>query len=474
MSDLARLMRMAEGYQKRRMDHGYRQRTPGYPEYASQAIRDVGPVARDTLGGMLPGVGEAMDVQDMISGAQNANIPQMALGAAGLALPFVAGRGIQGALDAAQRRVGPVGDVPYEPNALMALEAARGSPAGGQMQVFAGRGSQTADTAALERAEAMAAGGSAAEDIWRETGWWVPTPDGPTPPGGAPRYEIPEPEGMEVRQRTPQTEAYERNAREQFEETDLALEVRRAMDRDGVSAEEAGAAFGLDPGHDAVERAAEDTVEDLEAWRRGIVKMAKLYEDRGRPLHERIDFPELKKAYPETDRISVTYFDPMTSTDPRVRGDGSLAAYYDPRREQLGLNTRRDPAEMASRSVHEVQHVIQNQERGFSPGGSGIDAAHGFGRVEKGKTKDLQPLQSDLYRYKETGDAQYKPAADQARELIDKYRRLDSMDAYERYRRFGGEAEARAVQARLRMTPEERRRRPPWLDYDVPLRDLVP
>ncbi len=36
------------------------------------------------------------------------------------------------------------------------------------------------------------------------------------------------------------------------------------------------------------------------------------------------------------------------------------------------------------------------------------------------------------------------------------------------YHRVAGEVEARAVQKRLDLTPEQRRSRPPWLDYDVP------
>ena len=38
----------------------------------------------------------------------------------------------------------------------------------------------------------------------------------------------------------------------------------------------------------------------------------------------------------------------------------------------------------------------------------------------------------------------------------------------EQYERLAGEVEARAVETRANMTPEQRRARPPWLDYDVP------
>lgn len=42
------------------------------------------------------------------------------------------------------------------------------------------------------------------------------------------------------------------------------------------------------------------------------------------------------------------------------------------------------------------------------------------------------------------------------------------MDPYDLYKAHAGEVEARATQARMKLTPEERRAREPWLDYDVP------
>ena len=44
----------------------------------------------------------------------------------------------------------------------------------------------------------------------------------------------------------------------------------------------------------------------------------------------------------------------------------------------------------------------------------------------------------------------------------------DKAIANDLYRRLSGEAEARTVQKRMDLTPEQRAARPPWLDYDVP------
>jgi len=38
---------------------------------------------------------------------------------------------------------------------------------------------------------------------------------------------------------------------------------------------------------------------------------------------------------------------------------------------------------------------------------------------------------------------------------------------------FARRVEARAVEARRDLTPEQRRARPPWLDYDVPEGDQI-
>jgi len=44
---------------------------------------------------------------------------------------------------------------------------------------------------------------------------------------------------------------------------------------------------------------------------------------------------------------------------------------------------------------------------------------------------------------------------------------------YSDYARMANEVEARAVQKRMDLTPDQRRARPPWLDYDVPEQDQI-
>ena len=47
--------------------------------------------------------------------------------------------------------------------------------------------------------------------------------------------------------------------------------------------------------------------------------------------------------------------------------------------------------------------------------------------------------------------------------------RLGGLSPDQAYHRLAGEVEARAVQSRMDLSPEQRAARAPWLDYDVPV-----
>jgi hypothetical protein len=121
---------------RRELEHGgYRARTPGYPEYASGAINDLATVENLSSTG-LPIVSDAADAALASDAARRGNWGEAAMYGAALALPFVSGPFIKAGVDAAGRYLGPVGDVPADPNAanLLELEAyRRGTPAGGEL-----------------------------------------------------------------------------------------------------------------------------------------------------------------------------------------------------------------------------------------------------------------------------------------------------------------------------------------------------
>jgi hypothetical protein len=73
-----------------RMDHGYRQQTPGYSEYATGAIRGLFPTGADMLSASgIPGVSDAADVALLIDSLRKGNFGEAGILGAAAALPFV-------------------------------------------------------------------------------------------------------------------------------------------------------------------------------------------------------------------------------------------------------------------------------------------------------------------------------------------------------------------------------------------------
>jgi len=125
ITELELLWRM-ERARRRQMDTGYRARTPGYSEYASGALGDVATV--ETLSNTgFPIVSDAADAALATDAARRGKWGEAALYGTALALPFVSGPVLKKGFDVIGRKLGPVGDVPYDPNIanLVELEAYR-------------------------------------------------------------------------------------------------------------------------------------------------------------------------------------------------------------------------------------------------------------------------------------------------------------------------------------------------------------
>lgn len=126
------------------------------------------------------------------------------------------------------------------------------------------------------------------------------------------------------------------------------------------------------------------------------------------PAEKVIDHPSLYEAYPDTRKIGIgSEFGDGAGY--RARG-GFFDRMLGVGKENISLGDEAAPTSY----LHELQHGIQRRE-GTSTGGSPT-------------------------------------------------RRLD----FDTYQRLSGETEARAVERRANLTPEQRAARPPWLDYDVP------
>ncbi len=221
-------------------------------------------------------------------------------------------------------------------------------------------------------------------------------------------------------------------------------------------------------------------IDDSQAMARMPVSGIEARQDQYRvtaPMAYRHD--DLYAAYPE-----------LMSTGIRSER-GNPGAYFEPENNIVGIvGPKPDKYDMPRADVvgHELQHNVQKLED-FARGGSmaqfseaparRLELEYGWSKAAVDKLKSAidegadQALIRDPSR---NGAYTMIQGRDEMARLYDELSsRLGQLDAeykaadpFEQYRRLYGEVEARAVQARMNMTPEERRLRPFWLDADVP------
>lgn len=148
-----------------------------------------------------------------------------------------------------------------------------------------------------------------------------------------------------------------------------------------------------------------------------------------------------------------------------------------------------DPIQTRSVTLHELQHAVQNRE-GFARGGNAAEFASG--PMFDGRARDLagelsQAITGGLGARPDeiVGSIKYAdPAA--LSPILKKYGLVSVDDAvaflkaedvkrtpFGQYQRLAGEAEARAVQSRMNLNPQQRRELFPFDSYDVPINSLI-
>lgn len=274
----------------------------------------------------------------------------------------------------------------------------------GSLGTFAGRLSKTADQDALARAESMLASGADRQAVWDQTGWFKGA-------DGQMRYEIPD-GAAKIGPK--------------------ALEELTAGD-----------------GYGATQRTAAGA------------------------LHH----SDLYAAYPELRQTSVDarYNDELprhlANAEYRHRSDGNGD------RAQINLSANSLDGDMGVRPMllHEMQHGIQAQE-GFASGGDPRALARRL--PDPDELSDAQLLAgmartverpSDVYAkfYRLTGREPRGNAIPIFEQTAPEQLRSMPTSGMDAYRRLAGEVEARNVEARRNMSPEELRAQPPWMTQDV-------
>ena len=175
-----------------------------------------------------------------------------------------------------------------------------------------------------------------------------------------------------------------------------------------------------------------------------------------------IKHQQLKRAYPELNEVTFLHYP----------DEKYLGANFDPAENVVTMGQK---AMEPSRGValHELQHIIQREE-GFAKGGSPSSVLDDYYQQIDNKLKFLSRQMDALPEYERKFDPFIKSTYDELKSNYDQLLNQKlSADPMEVYKRLAGEAEARAVQQRMSMNPQQRREVFPEESYDVPVNELV-
>lgn len=180
--------------------------------------------------------------------------------------------------------------------------------------------------------------------------------------------------------------------------------------------------------------------------------------------------------YPEARFIPVT-------ADPSRAGAG-----WNPVTKEMRIGTKfHEEANPLSSSLHESNHYVQDLENFYSGASNDSDSILKMKNKVSNEAWDASTKVFEAERALDdakttygVGSMQYNNAQRKLNNAIkikdaasEKERAIYGMSNNDIYERSAGEAEARIVQKRMSMTPEERLARPPWYDLDVPEEELI-
>jgi hypothetical protein len=208
-------------------------------------------------------------------------------------------------------------------------------------------------------------------------------------------------------------------------------------------------------------------------WRQEISdQSAKLTLGRGSPdeygaieaktFEGALKHQQLKRAYPELNNVTFQHWP----------NESYQGANFDPS-EMIVTMGQKAMEPQRGVALHELQHVIQRNE-GFAKGGSPSNVLDeyysGINKQLSSLAKEMDSLPEFERKFDQAKQAEFNVLQSKYQELMNQ--KL-SANAEEAYRRLAGEAEARAVQSRMNMTPAQRRATFPEESYDVPLNELI-
>ena len=236
------------------------------------------------------------------------------------------------------------------------------------------------------------------------------------------------------------------------------LSVARKMEEEKKDAKAIKMATGWERGADGKWRYEMPDAKIKDTMDVGGGHIVKRYEDdmlwNGGKLSDVIDAPELFKAYPHLKDVRI-------ETD-AIMNDMPSNGEYNAKTNTITIHAD-ELKYMNSILNHEIQHAIQSIE-GFDRGGSP--------RLVRGEIKKrLAEVTKQIRQLRAEGkEDEAKAIAEKNRGLYNAYQ---ANDDYNSYKSLAGEVEARNVQERMNMTPEERRKTLAESTEDVARKDQI-
>jgi hypothetical protein len=169
-----------------------------------------------------------------------------------------------------------------------------------------------------------------------------------------------------------------------------------------------------------------------------------------------IKHQQLKRAYPELNEVTFLHYP----------DEKYLGANFDPAEKVVTLGQK---AMEPSRGValHELQHIIQREE-GFARGGSPQTVLEDYYNKINNKLKSLARQMDLIPEYERRHDPFLQGFYDDLKSAYDQLELQKlSADPMKAYKRLAGEAEARAVQRRMSLSPQQRRETFPEQSYGI-------
>jgi site-specific DNA-cytosine methylase len=236
------------------------------------------------------------------------------------------------------------------------------------------------------------------------------------------------------------------------------LSVAKDMEKNKKKAKAIKAATGWERGADGKWRYEMPDAKIKDTMDVGGGHIVKRYEDdmlwNGGKLFDVIDAPELFKAYPQLKGVRI-------DTD-AIMNDMPSHGEYDSKTNTITIHAD-ELKYMNDILNHEIQHAIQGIE-GFATGGSPTTIRGEVKKRFNEVTKQIKQLRA------EGKEDEAKALIEKNRGLYDAYMKNDDFNSY---KSLAGEVEARNVQERMNMTPEERRKTLAESTEDVARKDQI-